>query len=193
VTATSEPDPSNVEGPAEPPPVATPTGNPSLETVRAAWQESILAGLRPKVRAIFQAGRFEAVEGEVAILTVPNDAHLLHAEPLRAELETTMTSYFGSTIKIRLISETSGRDQSNRSSTTEVPSSRRPSSPRASSAAPPNAATVPQPDDDVDASDEDFADLIAPMDTDDRTAAASSGIEWARERVLEAFPGAEEV
>ncbi len=91
----------------------------SIDAIRTAWQGSILGGLRLKVRAIFQAGRFDAVDGEVAILAVPNDAHLLHAEPLRGELESAMSAHFGRTVKIRLVSETAGRDQSNRSNAAE--------------------------------------------------------------------------
>jgi hypothetical protein len=165
---------------------------PTIEAIRAAWQASILGGLRLKVRAIFQAGHFEAVEDGVAILAVPNEAHLLHAEPLRSELESAMSSHFGTAIKIRLISESSGRDQRNRSSTIESAPGRR-SGARASSTAPAGNEATTQSDDDADENDEHFAELVAPIDVDDRSSAASTGIEWARERVLEAFPGAEEV
>jgi hypothetical protein len=58
--------------------------------------------------------------------------------------------------------------------------------------APTTSAAVDDPDE-LDGSDEDFADISSPVDVDDRTSAASTGIDWARERVLKAFPGAEEV
>jgi hypothetical protein len=55
------------------------------------------------------------------------------------------------------------------------------------------ASTSLDDPDELDASDEDFADISSPIDVDDRTSAESTGIDWARERVLKAFPGAEEV
>jgi DNA polymerase-3 subunit gamma/tau len=162
-------------------------GVPSLEALRSAWQDSILGGLRLKVRAIFQAGRFVGIEDGVAVLAVPNEAHLLHADPLRPELEAALTSHFGTTVGVRLISETTGRDQTDRS----APSRGQP----ATTSRPTASATSPalEDPDELDGSDEDFADISSPIDIDDRTRAASTGIDWARERVLKAFPGAEEV
>jgi DNA polymerase-3 subunit gamma/tau len=172
---------------SEPRGESVPAGVPSLEALRSAWQDSILGGLRLKVRAIFQAGRFVEIDDGVAVLAVPNDAHLLHADPLRPELEAALTSHFGTTVGVRLISETTGRDQTDRS----APSRGQP----AATSRPAASATSPALDDpgELDGSDEDFADISAPIDVDDRTSAASTGIDWARERVLKAFPGAEEV
>ncbi len=159
-------------------------GAPSLEAVRSAWQESILPGLRLKVRAIFQAGRFVEVDDGVAVLAVPNEAHLLHADPLRPELEAALSAHFGTTVAVRLISEATGRDQSDRSS---------PSSGTLGSRSRPMASSHPSDPGEADGSDEDFADISSPIDVDDRTRAGGTGIDWARERVLKAFPGAEEV
>jgi hypothetical protein len=161
-------------------------GVPSLDALRSAWQDSILGGLRLKVRAIFQLGRFVEIDDGVAVLAVPNDAHLSHADPLRPELEAALTSYFGTSVGVRLISETTGRDQTDRS----TPSRGQPSSTSRPTST--NSPALDDPDE-LDGSDEDFADISAPIDADDRTSAASTGIDWARERVLKAFPGAEEV
>ena len=46
-------------------------GVPSLDALRSAWQDSILGGLRLKVRAIFQAGRFVEIDDGVAVLRRP--------------------------------------------------------------------------------------------------------------------------
>jgi DNA polymerase III subunit gamma/tau len=179
---------AEVAGEAKEPEVeSVPAGGvPSLDALRSAWQDSILSGLRLKVRAIFQAGRFVEIDDGVAVLAVPNDAHLSHADPLRPELEAALTSYFGTRIGVRLISETTGRDQTDRSVSS-----------RGQSSSPPRSASGPPADFDdpgeLDGSDDDFADISAPIDVDDRTSAASTGIDWARERVLKAFPGAEEV
>jgi hypothetical protein len=45
----------------------------------------------------------------------------------------------------------------------------------------------------VDGSDDDFADITTPLDRDERVEPAPSGVDWAKAKVLEAFPGAEEV
>jgi DNA polymerase III subunit gamma/tau len=166
---------------------SVPAGVPSLEALRSAWQDSILGGLRLKVRAIFQAGRFVEIEDGVAVLAVPNDAHLLHADPLRPELEAALTSHFGTTVGVRLISETTGRDQTDRS----APSRGQPTATSRQTAS--ASSTALEEPDELDGSDEDFADISSPIDVDDRTSAASTGVDWARERVLKAFPGAEEV
>jgi hypothetical protein len=162
----------------------TSVGVPSIDALRTAWQDSILGGLRLKVRAIFQAGRFVEIDDGVAVLAVPNDAHLSHADPLRPELEAALTSHFGTKVGVRLISETAGRDQTDRSAPSRGQSA---TTPR-----PTASAALDEPDE-FDGSDEDFADISAPIDVDDRTSAGSTGIDWARERVLKAFPGAEEV
>ena len=186
----AEPSPSSVAEAAarEPAAVAVSVRAPSLDALRSAWQESILGGLRLKVRAIFQAGRFVEIDEGVAVLAVPNEAHLLHADPLRPELEAALTSHFGTTVAIRLISETTGRDQTDRS----APSRGQPASPSRQA---PSSQVSSAPDEagELDGSDEDFADISSPIDVDDRTSAASTGVDWARERVLKAFPGAEEV
>jgi hypothetical protein len=162
----------------------------SIDAIRSAWEQSILGGLRLKVRAIFQAGRFVEIDAGVAVLAVPNEAHLLHADPLRPELETALSSHFGKPVAVRLISETTGRDQAERSPS---PSSNDQPAAPARSAGSSRAASAPDDPEELEASDEDFADIASPIDVDDRTSAASTGVDWARERVLKAFPGAEEV
>jgi len=202
--SSSTPTASPTPAAAETPPAATTTsdaaeeasgprgesvsvGVPSLDALRSAWQDSILGGLRLKVRAIFQSGRFVEIDGDVAVLAVPNDAHLSHADPLRPELEAALTSHYGTTIRVRLMSETAGRDQTDRS----TPSRDQPTA-TARPTASPTSPALDDPDE-REGSDEDFADISSPIDVDDRTSAASTGIDWARERVLKAFPGAEEV
>jgi DNA polymerase-3 subunit gamma/tau len=166
--------------------VAPTSGAPTIDAVRSAWEQSILSGLRLKVRAIFQAGRFVEIDKGVAVLAVPNEAHLLHADPLRPELEVALTSHFGTLVAVRLISETTSKDQADRPASTEPAAT-------VARAAAPSRAAIPDYADELEASDEDFVDIASPIDVDDRTSAASTGVEWARERVLKAFPGAEEV
>ena len=157
---------------------------PSLESITAAWGTTVLVGLRPKVRAIFQAGRISGVEAGAVVMTVPNDAHMLHAEPLRGEVEIALSQHFAHPIAVRLSSENAGRDQAGRA----TPEASRPTSAMESGANPDRVADI-----EVDGSDDDFADLAAPREVDERIDSAPSGVDWAKAKVLEAFPGAEEV
>lgn len=187
VTASSSPEPS-----APPPHTATapPSSQSSLDTelppldqLATTWTNSVLVSLRPKVRAIFQAARLSAVSEQSVTMTVPNDAHMLHAEPLRSEVEGALSAHFGHKVVIRLISESAGRDQSGRG----VPEA----SPviAEGSRGPAGASATVEPE----ITDEDFADLAAPIDRDASVEAGPTGVDWAKARVLEAFPGAEEV
>jgi DNA polymerase-3 subunit gamma/tau len=157
---------------------------PTLDAVAAAWTTTVLVGLRPKVRAIFQAGRMSGIEEGTIVMTVPNDAHMLHAEPLRREVEAALSEHFSRPVVVRLSSESAGRDQAGRATPERVrPSAQNDANPTSNSA--PEVA--------VDGSDDDFADITTPLDRDERVEPAPSGVDWAKAKVLEAFPGAEEV
>lgn len=157
---------------------------PALDAVAAAWTTTVLVGLRPKVRAIFQAGRMSGIEEGTIVMTVPNDAHMLHAEPLRREVEAALSEHFSRPIVVRLSSESAGRDQAGRATPERVRPSAQNDANRTSNSAPEVA---------MDGSDDDFADITTPLDRDERVEPAPSGVDWAKAKVLEAFPGAEEV
>ena len=160
------------------------TTSPSLEAITNAWTTTLLVGLRPKVRAIFQAGKLIGVEADVVVMSVPNDAHMLHAEPLRNEVEAALSAHFGQRLVVRLSSESAGRDQAGRSIPEPVGEPGPFDTP---------ARTTQSSSTENDGSDDDFADMAAPLEADERVSAAPSGVDWAKARVLEAFPGAEEV
>jgi hypothetical protein len=66
----------------------------------------VLTSLRPKARAIYQAARFVGNEGGEALVALPNEAHLLHAEPLKSDVAAALSSHFGRPIRIRLVVDT---------------------------------------------------------------------------------------
>ena len=180
VAPTSNPDPTEIASLAQ---AALGKEHVSIAELNAAWNNTVLVSLRPKVRAIFQAARLSAVEESKVTMTVPNDAHMLHAEPLRAEVETAFRKHFGRTLSIHLISEGVGRDQSGRT----TPNSSRTSDQRTV------AGGTPNTEGESEISDEDFADLAAPRDDERPIDTGPTGVDLAKARVLEAFPGAEEV
>ena len=79
---------------------------PSYEELVIAWGDHVLTGLRPKARAIYQAARFVGNEHGEALIALPNEAHLLHADPLRSDVSAALSGYFGRPVRIRLVVDT---------------------------------------------------------------------------------------
>lgn len=174
----AEPAPPTPSAPAPPMPSAPPTGAPTTRGARAtpgappsrddlvtAWGDHVLPRLRPKVRAVFGAGRFLPSEEGAAVFALPNAAHLNHAEPLRGEVADALGAHFGAPVALRLVAE---------------------AAPSAEPATAGPAPTRPAPD----AREEEMAELDEEPAAADAPAPGSS---WAEESVLRAFPGAEEV
>jgi DNA polymerase-3 subunit gamma/tau len=149
---------------------------PSRDDLVTAWADDILPKLRPKVRAIYQAGRFVATEGSDALLALPNDAHIAHAEPLRNEVVAALNQHFHQPVGLRLVTEASA-------------AARAPArtSPR-QSLRDEEATENPAPGEDLV---DELADNADPgPETAGRPPSSADVIEG---RLLEAFPGAEEV
>jgi len=148
---------------------------PSRDDLVAAWGDEILPKLRPKLRAIFQAGRFVESDGPNAVLALPNQAHIEHAEPLCGEVALALSRHFGRSVAIRLITDTVAPTKRSAGTSGETA----------------NAVNQSQ----VDLAE---AELVAEArsDTDDPQQgpeAPVSGLALIEDRLLEAFPGAEEV
>ena len=205
---------------AAPPSGSSAADAPTRDELVTAWGDHVLTGLRPKVRAIYQAGHFVASENGDAVLALPNGAHLVHAEPLAGDVVEALTRHFGRPVRLRLVTE----DAWSGGSTGASPPAPRapgpgtgpddeppPAADRADGPPPPamdraaggvpargarpprRVAEVPPPRDlEVDEADldefgaaagEDGAVLDPP----------GPGLSWAEDRLLRAFPGAEEV
>jgi DNA polymerase-3 subunit gamma/tau len=180
--------PATEPAPAPPPPVRAgdePAGGrsdarpdaPSRDDLVTAWADDILPRLRPKVRAIYQAGRFVGTDGPDALLALPNDAHISHAEPLRAEVIEALSRHFGQPVGVRLVAEAAA--------TPRAPA--RPA-PRRGRRTPEAPAAPPESDDLVEEMADDAG--LEPAPAAERSPSSADVIEG---RLLEAFPGAEEV
>jgi len=146
------------------------------------------------------------VEEGDAVFALPNAAHVEHADPLIKEVAEALSSHFSAAIGLRLITETDldspyadPTDASSPEAQAEAPRApvkvEAPAARRAARAAAAKAATTPAgaaatttPPEAPETEDEDFDDLepgSAAGPHDSRT--------WAENRLLEEFPGAEEV
>ena len=193
---------------------------PSRDELVTAWGDHVLTGLRPKVRAIYQAGRFVASEGGEAVLALPNDAHLIHAEPLTGDVVEALGRHFGRPVRLRLVTE----DAWSAASPDASPPASRPTgaaggtddvaapaagptdepAPRAPvraggtatvrSARPPSRAAAVPPPRDLGVDEDDFDEIgVAAGEDDTVIDSPGPGLSWAEDRLLQAFPGAEEV
>jgi DNA polymerase-3 subunit gamma/tau len=146
---------------------------PSREELTVAWGDRILPSLRPAVKVYVATGRFLPSEAEHAVYAVPDRGLLNRAEANRAEVEAALASHFGRPVRLRLV-----LDSDAPSAATEPGGVRRPGPPSSAAATRP-AGAEPGDDDAV----HEWADM------EEAPAAVSSP----EQRLLEAFPGAEEV
>jgi DNA polymerase-3 subunit gamma/tau len=202
-TAREAPVPAETTPPApipHPAPGSEPTANsgrafPSRDELVQAWGDHILGRLRPKAKALFQAGRFVGAEDGKAIFGLPNDTHRERCEAIRGDVEPALTEYFGLPVVLSLVveSEAGGRAEP---------------VPRTSTGTPPEAGSgtragaglgIPTPlvqaspsSGGAPADDDDDAGDMASF-RDGELGAEVTVNKPAEARVLEAFPGAEEI
>ena len=173
---------------------AAPAGPfPTRDQLVQAWGDHIIGRLRPKAKALFQAGRFVGVEGDGAVFALPNDIHRSRCEEVQGEIETALSDHFGQHVGLVLVvdggpapSPSPDGDPALSPSPT-TPIARAPRAERSAqsgSSGPPTAADDEHPlDDHPDLSAFDESELGEIADIDNS----------AQARVLQAFPGAEEV
>jgi DNA polymerase-3 subunit gamma/tau len=166
-----------------------------------AWGDHIIGRLRPKAKALFQAGRFIGVDGDRALFGLPNEIHRDRCEEIRGEIEAVLSDHFGRPVPLVLVVEAApaggpgveahappGPPSTPAAAATvavdgdPLPGPRRHATPAADAG---GAADLSRPDDDGadDLSAFDDAELGEVVDVDNSAEA----------RVLQAFPGAEEV
>jgi hypothetical protein len=151
---------------------------PVRDDLVSAWGDHILSTLRAKPRALFASGHFIAAEGDVAVFALPTSSHVAYAEPLVTEVAGVLSKYFRHDMGLRLVNED---DPS--SATAPRPTAAAPRT-GAVAAEPPSSPTMNRPDEDY----EDIEDLQP-----GEAAGNHDPVSWAASRLLEAFPGAEEV
>jgi DNA polymerase III gamma/tau subunit len=201
-------------------PMAAPGPFPTRDELVQAWGDHIIGRLRPKAKALFQAGRFVSAEGDQAVFVLPNEIHRTRCEEVRGEIEAALSDYFGRPVGLALLVDAgAGPGGESAPGQGDDPPSAAPRSSTASNSTPPKerspepgpAGSVPaesrtdrrnrsapgpapatrpetdsggeEPDDSEDLSVFDESQLGEVADVDNS----------AQARVLEAFPGAEEV
>ncbi len=210
------PAPVEVEAPSPPPVVENPTRPdptpavaspgtatsvpfPSRDELVQAWGDHIIGRLRPKAKALYQAGRFVGVDGERAQFGLPNEIHRTRCAEMQVEIEATLAEHFRRPIGLELVVDSGlqGGSPSPASSASAIPSgSSGPDGPAERAPAPPRPrpATSPRPDPEAveeDAGPDDLEDLSA---FDESELGVVADVDNSAEtRVLQAFPGAEEV
>jgi DNA polymerase-3 subunit gamma/tau len=198
--------PESINGEMERPPesdVAPPTRDELVE----AWGDHVLNQLRPRVRAVFAVGRFLASEDATATLALPNSAHVERAKEHSAEVAEALGRYFGRPVQLRLVAESEvGVPHQPAASTgggTRRVSQAEPShySPTAATAAR-SASFSSDAGGAVSAGraaggqdlEETAEEMLGPDDLDPLgEQVPGDALSWAEERLMEIFPGAEEV
>ncbi len=178
-----------------PAPAAAPAAGdfPSDSEVAQAWGDQVISRLRPKAKALFQAGRvLGARDGRVAF-GLPNEIHRDRCEEMRGEVEAALADHFGRPVPVVLVVDGPGGPAPAPTAAPPAPApseSAEPVDPAAGPRAARAAAAAPSPaeaveddgDDEIDLADFAVEELVeADIDTS------------AEARILEAFPGAEEV
>lgn len=211
--------PPDIAGPVAATPPESDLVTPTRDEFVAAWGDHVLSQLRPRVRAVFAVGRFVGTDGATAILALPNSAHVERATSQSEEVAEALGRYFGRRIELRLVAETDVGGP-HVPAPSDVPASSRsagnghsPAQPRSTTTAGPGhegpvpAAAEPRivspgaghsgharvvgvetvPDDIAD-------EMLDPDELDPHgESVAGDALSWAQDRLMEAFPGAEEV
>jgi hypothetical protein len=172
-----------------------------------AWGDHVIGRLRPKAKALFQAGRFVGAEGDRAVFGLPNEIHRTRCEDVRGEIEAALSEQFGRPVLLELVVDpgaeapSRGQDASSPDAPVTPPAAPgraagNPGTNRSSAPPPPGAPGLPDAPDQPEGP----AGHHDPADHEDLAAFDESELgeiaevdNSAEARVLEAFPGAEEV
>jgi len=150
-------------------------GPPSRDDLAKAWGDKVLAELKGRARALYRAGRFVSADGATAVFALPDEVHRSYCEVCRGEVEAALGAHFGLPVALRLVAEGNEGDSSTPSGSPpsgSPPSGRDPGMAQSSGR---DAGMGPAGDDQTGMRD---------------TPARVMSVE---DRLLRAFPGAEEV
>jgi DNA polymerase-3 subunit gamma/tau len=160
------------------------SGPPDRDTLVQAWGDHVLKSLTPKAKALFSAGRFVSVTDDLAVFALPSVPHRDKCEELRGTVEEALASRVGSRVRLQLVTEGASTGAAGRAGATGR------GGPAGGTARDPRRSAAPDPGASGDPGIEDFED--ADFDPDDPGEPVE--IESVAEaRLLEAFPGAQEV
>jgi hypothetical protein len=173
---------------------------PTRDELTEAWGDHVLNQLRAVPRAVFAVGRFLATDGDTAVLALPNQAHVERAQANSAEVADALSRHFGRTVRIRLVAEhdapppkvasgpTGARPAKQRGRGEEGLSAQAAGDGGALS----QSGPAPRPGPPGEATDDD--DVLDPDELDPLgDQVPGDALAWAQERLMQVFPGAEEV
>jgi hypothetical protein len=141
------------------------------DSLTEAWGDGLLRNLPARIKALYSAGRFVAVDGSGAQFALPNAAHRDRCAELSDQVEKVLSEHFGSPVRLVLVVD---------------------------NAPPPGVAPALAPDGGPRNPDRgrdslDELDEIDPAEMRDAAGAPDAQASAAEARLLEAFPGASEV
>ncbi len=149
--------------PAAPASVAEAGPLPDRDALVEAWGDYVLGSLPARAKALYSSGRFVGVEGSTAVFALPGAGYLGRCDEVRPLVEKALSDHFATRIFLRLVVDEAGRG-AGAGHDLDTP------------------LAAPDPS---DLGDDDF-DPEDPGEPVERESLAHS-------RLLEAFPGAEEV
>jgi hypothetical protein len=76
---------------------------PSRDELSLAWGDHVLGRLAGAAKARFNAGRFLAIDGGVALFALPNRIHRDRCEEYRPQVEEALGVHFGRPVPLRLV------------------------------------------------------------------------------------------
>ena len=213
-------------GPSDPPAAATPRGPappadpspdpdpspavdpssvpfPTRDQLVQAWGDHIVGQLRPKAKALFQAGRFVGVDGDRAVFGLPNETHRTRCAEVQEEIGTKLSEYFGRPVGLVLVVDDGagpdGADSRPGDADPVVPVSRSTAAPVSSGPRPSGrrgrqrgGAGAPPAGMETNPAEPDETEALSAFEESELGEVAHVD-NSAQARVLQAFPGAEEV
>lgn len=76
---------------------------PTREQIVSAWGDHLITKLRPRVKALFIAGRFSGVEKDQVFFSLPNSPHLKRCEEYKLEVQQALSNFFKCPISLNLV------------------------------------------------------------------------------------------
>lgn len=70
-----------------------------------AWGDKVLAELKGRARALYRAGRFVSADGTTAVFALPDEVHRSYCEVCREEVEAALGAHFSLPLTLRLVAE----------------------------------------------------------------------------------------
>lgn len=137
---------------------------PDRDTLVETWGDQLFRSLPARAKALYSSGRFTSVEGSTAVFALPGVGYLRRCEEVRPLVEQALTTHFGTPLSLRLVVDEPGEVEGHASASRRT-----------------HAAGA----DPADLGDDDFdpEDPGEPIEVESLV----------HSRLLEAFPGAEEV